>query len=548
MVPVFDLECMNWTLPIAVGYIVNNEYYEVLKTSESCDVIWEFLKEISKYKGTKFFAHNAAGYDNKFLLDSLTKHGQTVEFKAGLGGLKWVETNISFEDSYLILGRSLAACCEAFEVPRKLEWNHSETVNIWEMNSKLDSFRAYMKRDVIALSMVLEAFSRQLLDLFGVVPSLTMSLTAVKAFSRDFFPVEQIYTNEEYESFIRQATYGGRNEVYKRYGENIYFYDVKRMFMSCYDTPIPIGKLGWCRPNIDKGVLAEAAVYVPEWMHIGPLPYRHKRHLLYPVGKFQGWWDMHLLRFAALLGCDIKILRQLDGAEAPILNDFGKMVGKLGEISNAEMAKIWKIFGLRLTGKFGQHRLRTEIKHISKIKDQTGYYPIDPSELYQEKTVYQDGNKSPYIKPAVNMRIRSEASVRHLKLLLKAEDPYYCDTDSIYTTFKQEEGTIPGTLRQIDFASKGWFIGSKFYGYINQNGIMKQKTAGFHDFHLTEHDFQKLIDGKEVPGTFTTMGNWREVLKGKGVERLSHSHTFSDRPINNRIMDGINTRPIKLPE
>lgn len=550
-IPVFDLECLKWTQPIAVGYIIKDEYHEVLKTSDDVDVVWEFLKEIQPYKGTKFFAHNAAGYDNRFLLDTLTKHGQKVEFKAGLGGLKWVEAGISFEDSYLVLGRGLAVCCEAFDIPRKLEWNHEETTEVWEMGSKLDTFRAYLKRDVTSLSMVLEAFSKQLLDLFGIVPSTTMSLTAVKAFNKGFFPVDQIYTNEEFETFIRQATYGGRNEVYKRYGENIYFYDVKRMFMSCYDTPIPIGKMGWCRPNIDKGVLAEAKVHIPDSMHIGPLPYRdpnRQNHLIYPVGDIKGWWDMVLLRNAVKLGCDVTLLRQLDGAEAPILDDFGKMVGKLGDLSNAEMGKLWKIFGLRLTGKFGQHRLRTEIRHISDIEDQTGWYPIDASEIYQETTTYQTGNRSPYIKPAVNMRIRSEASVRHLNLLLKAKDPYYSDTDSIYTTVPQEVGTIPGTLRQIDFAQKGWFIGTKFYGYVNKAGILKQKTAGFRDFHLTEEDFNKLLVGKDVAGTFVTMGNWREILKGKGVERLNHSHTFSEKPLNNRIMDGIKTRPIKLPE
>ncbi len=185
-VPVFDIEAMNWVFPIAVGYFVEDEYHEVLKIDEDCDVIWEFLKELSKYRGVRLYAHNAANYDNRFILDSLVKHNQAVRLQAGLGKLEWVEPGISFEDSYLILGRNLAACCEAFGVDRKLEWEHSETTSIWEMGSKLESFRAYLKRDCLSLSKSLEAFSRLLLDNFSVTPSSTLALTAMKAFNKLF--------------------------------------------------------------------------------------------------------------------------------------------------------------------------------------------------------------------------------------------------------------------------------------------------------------------------------------------------------------------------
>lgn len=547
MVPTFDIEAMHWTVPIAVGYFVDKEYHEVLKTSEDCDVIWEFLKELSKYKGLRIYAHNAANYDNRFILDSLTKHQQTVRFLAGLGRLVWVEANVSFEDSYLILGRPLAAVCEALDVPRKLEWKHDETENIWDMKAKLDAFRTYLKRDVLSLSEALDKYSVMLLDLFGVTPSVTMSLTAVKAFGHRFYPLDKIDTNQEHERFIRAATYGGRNEVYRRYGENILMYDVRGMYVSCYDTPVPIGKLHWGSPGIDRGVLAEAKVKVPD-MPIGPLPHRYHGRLAFPVGEFQDFWDMVELRSAVEKGVDLTLIRQLQGEEAPVLKDFGTMMENLRQTKNEELSRIWKIFGLRLSGKFGQNRTRTEIKHSKEIEDFTGFYPIDENEIYHERQIALDGSRSPYIKPAVNMRIRAEARVRHLNKLLAAKDLYYCDNDSVYTTRILPCGDNLGDLHLVGFATRAYFIGCKFYGYIDENSVMKQKTSGFSDDKLNEYDFEQILKGRKVNNSTEIFENWKEILKGKGVNLHPRKRSLSLPELDNRIMDGIETRPIKLPE
>ena len=544
MVPTFDIEAVQWTQPIAVGFFDGREYHEFLKINEECDVIWEFLKFIKKYEGIKVYAHNAAGYDNKFILDSLTKHDQIVRFVAGLGALIWIGPNISFEDSYLLLSRKLSVCCEALGVSQKLEWRHDETKNPWEMQPILGSFSEYLKRDCIALSEVLDSFTEKLLTNFGITPSSTLALTAIKAFNKRFYPVRKIASNVEFETFIRAATYGGRNEVYKRYGENINFYDVKRMFMSCYDTPVPVGRMRWRSPNIDKGTLAEAIVKVPD-ASIGPLPYRFNGRLIFPIGEFRGWWDMVELRYAAQLGVDIKLIRQLECDEKPILKSFCEFVNKLSENSNLDMGRIWKLFGLRLSGKFGQHRIRTEIKHVKDIKENE-YNPMDKNEIYHEVTSSLASFKSPYIKPAINMRIRAEAKVRHLEKLLEAQDVYYCDTDSVYTTVELPTGNHIGDLKLVEFAVRAYFVGSKFYGYVNSSEILKQKTAGYRDYQLTEYDFKRVLKGEEIPCTFSRIENWKEILKGRGVNLVKHSFTFRQPNFSNRILGEIETSPIKL--
>ena len=554
MIPVFDIEVIEWTEPIAVGFFDGTNYKEFLKVSEDFDVVWEFLSYLrDNYPGIKLYAHNATNFDNKFILNSLHQHGEKVRFIAGMGKIIWVDTDISFEDSYLLLGRSLSLLCKAFNVESKLEWEHSETVDIWEMQAKLDSFRAYLKRDCLALSEVLDAFCKELINKFGIVPSSTLALTSVKIFDKKFYPVKNIHSNEDNESFIRYATYGGRNEVYRRYGENLNLYDIRSMYLSCYDVPVPIGKLGWVRPNLDRGILAEAVVKVPKDSLIGPLPYRHKGHLVFPVGEFKGWWDMRELKFSTSLGCDISITRQLDGDEDTVLKEFGDTIFDLrSNCGNRDLSRIWNLLGLRLSGKFGQHRWRTEVKHISEIEDFTGYYPIDESEVYHEASVYQNGHRSPYVKPAVNMRIRSEARIRHLEYLLEASKVgrvYYCDTDSVYTDVDMPLTSLPGGLQLMDYAQRAYFIQCKFYGYVDKLGNLKQRTAGYRDFKLWEVDFKGLLEGQNIQQQFQTISNWRDILKRKGITLVDRYHPvsslFSGR---NRIVDGLDTQPIKLPE
>ena len=76
IIPTFDVECREWVLPIAVGLYYKGEYREFLKISDAHDPIWEFLEYLrTNCKGIKLYAHSAATFDNRFILDSLTRHG-----------------------------------------------------------------------------------------------------------------------------------------------------------------------------------------------------------------------------------------------------------------------------------------------------------------------------------------------------------------------------------------------------------------------------------------------------------------------------------------
>jgi hypothetical protein len=553
-IPVYDIECIQWTIPIAVGFYDGYNYHEFIKESENDDVIWRFLCYLKEsFQGIKLYAHCGSKFDSKFVLDSLCKHGEVVSLEAGFIRLKWKGANITFEDSYLILPMKLSRATKIFGVEEKKVWKHEETVEPWKMGETLSTFRSYLRTDCLALSQSIYKLCELLGTTFGQMPSISLSTTAAKIFDKCFYPVQQIDPNEQFEDFIRKAIYGGRNEVYKRYGEGVRHYDIKSMFVSCYNSPVPIGKMRWIRADIDKGTLAEATVKVPKDWYIGPLPYRQsieglplRDKLVFPVGEFTGWWDMEELRYATELGVDIAIRRQLYCEEEPILESFGKFVATL---RGTRQDEFWKFFGLALSGKFGQGRWRDAIRHVSEIRDFRGYYPIDRDETYFSTKEYIRGG-APYIKPAVSMRIRTMARIKHLKLILGALDKgqiFYGDTDSIFTTSNLPTGEQVGDLIFIEEASRGYFIRQKFYA-LEVQGRFRQVSAGYSDLKLNKEDFTNLLNGQGLDIESIKLPSYRHLLQGREFELLERSRSIKlSQEIDSRVPDGNDTRPIHLP-
>jgi hypothetical protein len=546
MIPTWDLESIHWTIPIAIGFFDGYIYREFIKEREDDDVVWRFLCFLDeKFQGIKLYAHYASRFDNKFILASLCQHGEVVKLEAGYMRLRWVRPNIVFEDSFSIIPMSLERMNKMFGVEEKGKWEHEKTKTPWEMGDELPIFKAYLKTDCISLSHSLYKLCEMLGMTFGQMPSISLATTSAKVFDKCFYPVEKIEPSEEFEEFIRKAIYGGRNEVYRRYGENINMYDIHWMYTSCYDTPVPIGKMRWIKPNIDKGTIGEATVKVPKDWYIGPLPKKVRKLLSFPVGEFTDWWDIRELKNAAEMGVDLTIKRQLYCEEEPVLKPFGEFISNLRKEGKTEF---WKIFGLSLSGKFGQGRWRDSIQHISEIKNLEGYIPIDSREDYFSTKIYI-GRRAPYIRPLISMRIRAEARIRHLKLILtamKLGDIFYGDTDSLYTTALLPTGENVGDLVQIGKADRGYFIRQKLYATI-QKGRLKQRSAGYSDLKLSEEDFKRLLVNESIDIESSYIASYRRTLSTREVQLLERGRQIKGDAGDSRIPMGNDSRPICLP-
>lgn len=536
------------TKPRIIGFLPGkaDKYQEFARQEEEHDVMWEFLLFLKEnYPGLTVYANDSSDSDHKFIVNTLVRHEQTLDFPGGTTKIRWVEADITFMDSYNIMSMGLNKATRAMGVIRDLNGSngHNPRVhsNCLALAKALSNYEALMQRHFPGIS---------------PLQSSTLSLTSVKIFDKKFFPLKQIHSNEEHEHYVRQATFAGRNEIFRRYGENVKLYDIRGNYVSCYDFPVPIGKLQWITPNIREGTLAEAQVTVPDHMFIGPLPIRYGKRLIFPVGKLQGWWDMVELRFAAELGCEVELLRQLKADEEPIMQDFGEKVCTLRDEAeyehfNPDLGRIFKNLGLRLVGKLGQHRTRTEIISTISIDNLCGWSPIDEGELYHERTTRMNGSRMPYVKPAINMRIRAEARKRHLEYLLEAEkygELHYCDTDSVYTTADMPVGKEHGCLQLKDVAPRAYFIKNKVYGYTDRMGKVRQRTAGFRDYAMSEAELQALVNGDEVSCSWEGLPGWKEVLSLDDLEVVTRHRTIKDDGVYNRVIlkDKINTRPVKV--
>lgn len=552
----YDIESIGWVNPVAIGFHNGkqqdyNQWFKESKESDQ-DIAWDFLQCLADSGVREIFAHRAADYDNKFIIGSLAKHGQTVAFQGGLNKLEWVETGIVFVDSYTMLPRSLASLCKAFDVPHKKRlWNHNKTYLIWKDPKKLQRFLEYLRIDCLSLAECIDAWYRELQTHFKIRPASTMALTAVKAFDKSFYKVSHISSNEHVEGHLREATYGGRCEVYRRYGEGVVLYDIRDAYPSCYDTEVPVGRLEPIPVNLDEGTVAYAKVRIPKSLWIGPLPVKRNGSLVFPVGEVEGWWDTRELKFAHELGCDMEVQQQYGAEEVPILKEFGETVCGLRDQGNEDWGKIWKMMAVRLSGKFGEGRTRAEFRHVSQIDDLIGWTVVDLDETYFESQILRNGSRAPFVRPAINMRVRAEARIRHLRYLLRVgpEHAFYCDTDSIYATQALPIGDRPGDLRIADFAVRAYFIRPKFYGYVDSNLKVQQRTAGWRDHPLDEQAFTDLCGGKKKSCTYQAMSTLREIFRSGAVRLVDRHRTVRGDTMDNRLLndDGITTRPILYP-
>ena len=507
-------------------------------------------------------------------METLVSHGQTIDLDAGLGSLKWIEAGLTFRDTYLLLRTSLGRACEAFGIDSKLNWDHKKTVPIWKMApEKLTVFRAYLQRDCKALSEAFSAFISTLFGLFSLESvGTTLGQTTLKIYDV-LSDLDTIDSNETYHSQIRAALYGGRNEIYNRYGEGINLYDIRSMYVSCYNTEVPVGPMKFLPYNkidnkdLSVGTVGYARVHIPEDWFIGPLPYHIGTSLLFPVGKFEGWWDMVELRYAKGLGAKIELLQVLDCKEEAVLDEFGAVMLGLRYKSylegNEELTRLWKSLGVQLVGKFAQSTRRTKIKHISSFKsfkEMEGWTFIDPDEQYLEGDRVINRQLRKYlnrtVKPAVAMRIRAEARIRHHKVMMQAqaqggpESLYYCDTDSVYTKadLSSSLGATAGHLQYLDRAERAYFIMRKFYGYVTPEGVLRQRSSGFSGYRLSEVQFKNLLKGEElkIVTQGSTLTSPADLIRGKPTISIHKERKVRSSTIQNRHIDKLTTRPILL--
>lgn len=534
------------------------------REDDNDDVVWRFLSYLRKdfnHRGVELRAFGFQQYEALHIIESLTEHDpENLDFsnKQGLVSFAWKTENkpkIRFRDHLPFANWKTIA--DVLTKTGTEPVPHDYLEKIPDEGDELSMLATPIQLKSNCVNLTVAALNIEYVTQKVTGASLGGSIPggSIRAGKQLGFDIDQVPHNLLYEKQIRQCVYGGRNEVYKRYGENLNHFDVQDHYLSCHDVPIPIGRLTLRRPNIDKGVIAKVLVKVPTDLYIGPLPYHLPMGVVgFPVGTFEGEWDMREIRNAVNnFGVEIlKWIWQYDCKEEVVLADFAELIIAARK-ADPIRKEFWKRFGVCYSGKTLETPQETEISNYFSIKDFSGWVPLDRKNEYwfqkRERPVYV----ARYERPLIGMRIRTEARIRHLDRLmqaLKGGDLCYCDDDSIFTTadLPYSADPRPGELKLEDIITRAYFIRQKLYGLVTSDGPLIQKSAGYSDLKLTEEDFQGLLEGRiklleETKG----LSNLKETAK-EGLHVVTRHRTEQGKIPENRVYAELDSRPLILPD
>lgn len=443
---IFDIETIGWTEPYACGFYDGKEF----QLFEDKQCIKDFLQHFLSHRFRSYiaFAHNGGKFDFNFILRELCSN----EFKGKYElqplrvGSRIIQIRIedkhrnvwTLRDSIALLPFSLRDLTNNFNVENKKgEFEHSK-INWSNWRQLKEEWLPYLVSDCKGLYQVLEIDENWTMTKFNVSykRAITIAQQSMQIFRQNFLN-NPIPTYESREADIRKAYYGGRVEIFKLHGENLHYYDVNSLYpyvMKHFPMPVGVPVKNYCM-TIQHFGIAYCEVEVPTTLKIPVLPYKQKTKqgykLIFPKGKFKGWYCTPELQKAEELGYKIKVFYGYEFKQEFL---FTRYIDELYAIKqNAKKGSVdfikSKLLMNSLYGKFGQHREKQQI--VMFPKDTIGLEPMDffgDTPFFVEKKY----SKAKHILPAIAAFVTCYARL-HLYKYLETADPLYCDTDSCVT-------------------------------------------------------------------------------------------------------------------
>jgi len=497
------------------GVVYGHNYQKVIHSVE------EFKKEFQheRYKRKKVFAHNAE-YDLNVIYENI----YSVDRKAIFNGkfICCTNGNCTFADSMNIYPTSVKEIGRVSGLEKmELEEQYKEGTFTGKVTAKMIE---YCVRDC-------EIVYNALYAIFTLVGSIKITLAGLSLdyFRRNFLK-EKIEYNEYLCKYFFESYFGGRTEAFYIGNTNAYCYDMNSMYPDAmkfcqFPNPKTLNKISFCTNemfikkylNFFEGVAHVTLFH--EANFFGFLPYKSGGKLLFPVGRFEGWYNFNELRYAIAQGV-VKLIKVQEVIYAPgVISPFIEFVdfnyNKRKEETNELNRLIIKNLLNSLYGKFAQ-RIKSETIYIDNIELQIGLI-----EEYEKKKMlmriipFNSERMDCFIEvksnkgflyntiPVYSSYITSHARVKLLQNMLQYKDykPLYCDTDSI---FFEKLPPIVDSLELGKFKKENKIVteirGLKNYTYISDGrtvdrikGVPKnaQKTG------LNQYEYSTLIKTRE---------------------------------------------------
>src|SRR6202035_4376271 len=108
--------------------------------------------------------------------------------------------------------------------------------------------KKYLLNDVKSLFDIINNFSKQVYELerFNITDVISISSLALNIFLTNYYDENKTPIHiPKYKQYldIKKVYYGGRVEVFKTYGENLYVYDVNSLYPKVMLNDMPIGNI-----------------------------------------------------------------------------------------------------------------------------------------------------------------------------------------------------------------------------------------------------------------------------------------------------------------
>ena len=566
-----------------------NLYYIEAKNLNSSDIILNCINEMlrSKYKGITFYAHNLGNFDSVFIIKAILEYNKklnnTSKSESEVESPYILKTvcrddvilkltikrkigdtlhSLSILDSYRILTHSLHDLAGKYEVeikkgcfPHKFSGKDTlfyigETPNInyynrdvtpeqyKEIKKDIWNFKEesldYLSKDLRSLYQILVKVNRTLfLDLdVCFTKCLTISKLAFEVFSKDYLsidkPIPLINKKGMYRD-LKLGYYGGNTEVYRPYGENLYYYDVNSLYP--YVSLNDMVGLQCCKQDYinlkadleDLFGFFYCEVKAPTSHYLGLLPLKTKTGIIFPVGVWSGMYFSEELKFAAANGYQVNIkwgykFNRVSNVFTDYVNSLYRMKSHPKNITQKNLAK--SLLN-NLLGRFGMdiNKPVTEIvdnktfnelsltRRITNKKDITDddilvtYSPdidqsvcvdfgIDFIEALKQIKVGSTGTfkgVSVPISAAITAYGRIHMSKIKLDILNKGGKIYYNYTDSIVTDINLSSDMIDakliGKLKLENEIKEAYFISGKTYYLVLKDGGYIQVVTIFYSIH-----------------------------------------------------------------
>jgi hypothetical protein len=386
-------------------------------------------------------------------------------------------------------------------------------------------------------------------------------------------------STKDAQKYARSSYFGGRTEVFGNTEDKIFYFDFPGFYPSVGRGKFGAGDLYKIPKNIDikKFNYGFCRAKVSSNMRIPILPIYTENRLVFPNGKFESFFYLEELNYFEEMGG--KIIEIKDGyyfkdANTPLRKYFDEFTA----YRNREPVNICKPLGKFMNnclyGRLAMQDKNTVVISLSpkeyeifkhEIDEYSHNYKVEPSNLnfliyyisilnnhyhYLQKKYLSNPDKYPHlsfikfngnydneIKSNIFLAsaITSKGRILLHKAISKIEDlggkVLYCDTDSIFCTFKdgkdknnndildRDLANFDGIILRFDSSKqdtvieKGIFLKPKQYSLKYDKGKTSTKLKGVSPKYLGDDIFEKFYNRNEL--VFKDMKYFSK--KGRGI-------------------------------